>query len=464
MADGDFLAKLKEALDARRNWFEVSEFPKMKEECRNFHTAISAIYGNLTKKGFIAEDPYKNDNKISDIDVPDSSPMSESNRRDQIGLRLAALDNQFDFFVNFYPFAVENFTQPKIKIILGLIKYIDWVHLSPDGGNANTQAISTIITDVRRQGAGDPLSAKVLSDALFTLSKTTASISNYLKQLSDFNRELYKFDLRMNVTSSMSVQEANAANIKKKMSQTMPGESFYPELAEEVIKEDFSGDSKNLQEKLLKKLAVEGAKPKTATQKVSLKPILIEGLNAIGSSGTNISEIMEKVKENHELMQNQRNSFWAKLKRAFAQITNAEPEPVIYELEYTDPNKNTPVKDKVNFNTFSSEVDKKTAILAAMAPKGGAAKKLESMEEKQLVELLQRNIKDVQSFHKTLNNLDEYFKNEIKKEDRVKVRGIKPELSALKNAITKANQKLYDYHAIKEEEEQFKRLGIDTAG
>jgi hypothetical protein len=145
------------------------------------------------------------------------------------------------------------------------------------------------------------------------------------------------------------------------------------------------------------------------------------------------------------------------------QMANKEPEPVIYDLDYADPVKGTPIREKVNFSLLTMETDKKVSILAALAAKGSAAKKLEGMEEKQLIEILQRNIKDVQKFHTTLSGLDEHFKNEVDKADRSRIKGIKPELSALKNAISRAGQKLHDYHAQKEEDEQFKRLGIDPA-
>ena len=63
--------------------------------------------------------------------------------------------------------------------------------------------------------------------------------------------------------------------------------------------------------------------------------------------------------------------------------------------------------------------------------------------------------------HKTLSGLDDFFKQNVDSSDRSKVRGIKPELSSLKNAFAKGGQKLYDYNAHKEEAEQFKKLGIN---
>ena len=139
---------------------------------------------------------------------------------------------------------------------------------------------------------------------------------------------------------------------------------------------------------------------------------------------------------------------------------NKEPEPVIYDLEYMDPNKGIPVREKVNYTSFHNDLERKIRILSPMASRGAATTKLESMQEEQLVGFLERNIRELQSLHRTLNALDEFFKAEVDREDRDKIRGIKPELATIKNAILRANSKRHEYSAQKEEEEQLKRLGV----
>ena len=62
--------------------------------------------------------------------------------------------------------------------------------------------------------------------------------------------------------------------------------------------------------------------------------------------------------------------------------------------------------------------------------------------------------------HKTLTALDDFFKSEVDRADRDKVKGVKPELSTIKNAIVRANAKRHEYSAQKEEHEQLKRLGV----
>jgi hypothetical protein len=88
---------------------------------------------------------------------------------------------------------------------------------------------------------------------------------------------------------------------------------------------------------------------------------------------------------------------------------------------------------------------------------------MQSMTDEQLMGMLEKNLRDVQTIHKILSALDDFFKVEAGREDRNKIKGIKPELGVMKNAIVKANQRRHDYSAQKEEEEQMKKLGIGTS-
>jgi hypothetical protein len=210
-------------------------------------------------------------------------------------------------------------------------------------------------------------------------------------------------------------------------------------------------------------MAVPLAKQKTLTLQVDFKAILIEGLNAIGSVYSTMAEVAGKLDDNASLLEEQKQGFWEKLKRLIQQMLNKEPDPTIFDVEYIDPVKGVPVKQKVDFNHFRNEMDRKNKTLTALASRNGAAfTKMQSMTDEQLMGMLEKNIREMQTIHKILGALDDFFKLEAGREDRDKVKGIKPELGVMKNAIVKANQRRHDYSAQKEEEEQMKKLGIDT--
>ncbi|MDR2661531.1 MAG: hypothetical protein LBC31_00880 [Treponema sp.] len=438
------------------DWLEKSELGKLKEELRVFQAAFAVLYNIYIKKGLIHEDPYKQEAKIGEIEVPDSSAFSEAERVEQLTIRLANYDNQLDFLVNFYQFNVDFLTLDRIKRILGLIKFIDWVHLSGDSPFPMTKAAFEL-NQLSKNGL-DPLTQTLFVESLAKLSRSTGAIVGYLKLLTDYHRENYKLNLRAALTHDMPESEANQVSIKKKFAAAMPGKPFYPDLVEELLKEDYSKDGPALREKILKSLQIPDTKPKVVKAPVSFKSILLEGLQVIGNSSNILTEIAAKIDENEDILSNRRKRFFQKLLDLIRQILGKKPEPVIYEIQYIDPTRSTPVRDRLNYHNFRAEMDKKNRFLVNLANRGNT--KLENMPEEQLMQFLDRNIRDVQSMHKILVALDEFFKASATKEERDKIKGIKPELATLKNSIVRSNQLRHEYSAQKEEEEQMKRLGI----
>ena len=157
-------------------------------------------------------------------------------------------------------------------------------------------------------------------------------------------------------------------------------------------------------------------------------------------------------------MRGRKKGFFKKIAEMFAQMTNKEPEPVVYSFTVFDSLKGTSQKTSLNFTLFIKEIEKKVQILGAISAKGAAASKLGAMEEAQLTALLRKNMRDILSLHKTLLALDDFFKTAVDKDARGRVKGIKPELAALKNAHTQANQKMIDYEVAKEADAQYKQM------
>jgi hypothetical protein len=461
MADNtEYIQSLSNAINARREWLERSELAKLKEELRTFQTAYSSLYNMYLKKGLIHEDPYKHEAKMGEIEIPETGPFPDAERVEQLSIRLSNYDNQLDFLVNFYQFNVEFLSLDRIKRILSLVKYVDWVHFVPDSQSSNTRALVEITNQIKV--GGDPFSVSLINESMLNLSRTTGVILSYLKLLSDFNRESYKLELRTAVTAAMPPADASQLPaVKKKFASVMSGKAFYPDLADEVIREDSSKEGPDLREKVLKSLEIADNKPKTVKKAVSFKTILLEGIQILGSVAVTLGEIGSKFDENEMLLENRKKNFWEKIRRFMQQVMNKEPEPVIYEVEYMDNVRGIPVREKVNFSEFRGDLERKARNMAVINTRGNAMTRLESMQEDQLIQFLEKSIRDIQSLHKTLFALDDFFKAETDREEREKIKGIKPELATIKNAIIRANQKRHEFTAQKEEEEQLKRLGIN---
>ena len=460
MADNDsYKATLVEALKARADWLERSQLPKLKDELRGFHAGFGSLYNLYLKKGLIHEDPYKAEAKIAELEVPSIISFTEMEKLDQLTKRLANFDNQLDFLVNFYQFSVEFLNMDRIKRILGLVKYIDWIHLSSDTSNPVSQAVADMTNQVKL--GSDPITLSVISESLSHLAKSSTLILGHLKSLTEYQRESYKLTLREMAENMSASDAANVQQIRKKFVAAKTGMPFYPDLADEVIRENDPNEGEELRAAVLKRLQIVEEKRKTVKRQVSYKSFLIDGITGLGGTVQSFSEIIPKLDENSIILENEKSGFLTKLKKLIQQMLNREPDPLVYEVESIDPVKGIPVKEKVDFNYFVSDLERKVRTLTPLASKGTASAKLEAMQEEQLVGFLERSIREIQNLHKTLNALDDFFKAEVAKENRDKIKGIKPELGVIKNAIVRANSRRHEYSAQKEEEEQLRRLGVN---
>ncbi|MFW6231976.1 MAG: hypothetical protein ACOC37_02865 [Spirochaetota bacterium] len=72
--DQPFRARVAQAIEDRRSAIESDELPRLKELFRVFHTSFQGLHQLLIRKGLVQQDPYKDEQKISDITPPDDEP------------------------------------------------------------------------------------------------------------------------------------------------------------------------------------------------------------------------------------------------------------------------------------------------------------------------------------------------------------------------------------------------------
>jgi hypothetical protein len=419
----------------------------------------------LLKKGMVQEDPYKQETKVGELEVPPTGALNEAKKIDELSIRLSNYDNQIDFLVNFYQFSIEFLTIDRIKRIVGLVKYIDWAHFNNASPSHNTKALAELIS--AEKGSIDQISMTIISESLDTLQKAAGTIMGILRELVDYQREYIKGQIREKISGSLdfapdaglSKKSEILAQIRKKCSAA--GLPFSTEITEELINEDYTPQGKALKEKILKGLVLPDAKPKVRKQQISFKTFLADGLHILGSVSQTIADIVVKIDENNAVLESTRQNFWDKVRKAFQEMMRKPPEPLIYRLQYLDPVKGTNTKEDVNYYTLKADLEKKIRTTAALHARPGTSR-LDSMGEDQLLSLLEKGVMDIQNTHKILSALDEFFKISAPPEVRDKIKGIKPELATIKNAIVNANQKRYEYSAQKEETEQLKKLGVDV--
>jgi hypothetical protein len=372
---------LQQALIARKDWLERSEMAKLKEELRLFQISYSVLYNMFLKKKLINEDPYKQETKISDLEIPETGPFNEAKRLEQLSLRLANYDSQLDFLVNFYQFGVDYLNLDRLRRILGLVRYIDWANLTPDSQSPNTKVVAEIT--LHSKSGGDQITLSVIGESLTKLPKCTNAIIGVLRDLNTYHKEVYKLAVRSKI-AGMPDSEANSAAIKKRLSAGTPVIPFYQEFVEEIIKEDYSKDSQALREAVLKSLKIAEEKPKNAKPKVDYKAILLDGIMTIGGSASVLSECAQKIDENETVLESRKKSFWEKFRLLLRAMMKSEPEELVFDLQYIDQATGTHKNESLFFYRFRADMDKRIKILTGMSNQGPVMNKLKAMPEEQV--------------------------------------------------------------------------------
>jgi hypothetical protein len=463
-----FTRQLEERLDARREILDSAELPKLKESFKLFQSAFVGMNAILHKKGVLHDDPYKYDLKISDVTTPSESPFAESEKADQMSVRVSQFEAYLEFLNNYYQFACDFLTMGRIKRLLALVKYFNFSQFTETSTHLNTRALAEIAGMVKK--GTDQLSAGLIADSAGQLEKASRDILAALKNLTDYHKERYKLELRQIVMPGLPIdadlaignREEAIRLVKRKFAEVASERPFYPELVEEVLLEDFSSDGPFLREELLRRFAPPAEKKSGETQAKSFRGVLIEGIRGLSAASFSLEEAVSKLAEDSLLLSSFDQGLAARLKRMVRKLFSPGGDKgLVYEVQFTDPITKACSTESLEFGSFVEETNKKARFLASLSQRGGAsAKRIEGMTDEQAYKFLQRNIEELQRTLRVLAALEEFFKAETPGAAKSRVKGVRGEITTLKGAVIKANQKKHEYVAQCEELEQMRRLGI----
>jgi len=466
-----YTERLEKALLAKIDWMQEHELKQLKDDCKLFQTAFQAIYNVLMKKGLIHEDPYKYELKISEVTTPSEAGFGENERLDQMSVRLSQFDSYMDFLNNYYQFAIEFLTMARIKRMVALIKYFNFLQLTETSTSIATRYLAEMIGLIRK--GSDPLSTGIIEEAMNQLDKASRRIFQTLKDLSFVHKERYKLDLRRKVTLSMKLdrdfvvthRDDAVRKIKQKLAEAGGDHSFHPDMAEELLREDYGTDGDSLHDEILKKLAVKEDQGKSAGVKRNYKAVVLEGARTMIAVGFQLEDALRKIQENQTLLESIDRSFMTKLKRFMKQVFRDSTEHVVHDVDYLDPITSERRNETIDVTAFAADATKRAQSFVGMVTKNSTSyKRLEAASEEQAYLFLEKGIEDLQSYHRKLVALDEFYQGALTvPEVQGRVRSIRIELSSIKTAIIKSNQKRHEYIAQKEEQEQMRRLGIREA-
>ncbi|HUW71000.1 MAG TPA: hypothetical protein VMX33_12285 [bacterium] len=463
-----YVDRLDQALTAKIGRINAVELKQLKDEYKLFQSAFQGIYSVLLKKGLIHEDPYKYDLKISEVSSPPEGPFAESEKLDQMCVRLSQYESYLDFLNNYYEFSVDFLTMGRIKRLANLTKYFNFAQYSENSQFANTRCLAELTSLVKK--GSDPLSSGIINESLLQLEKTSRKVFKTLKDLTFIHKERYKVEIRRLVMGELTLdrdfvithEDDVVRRVRQKFGEVAPDRPFYPELVVEMLKEDYSSEAESLRDAVLKQLEVAEEKQRDAMTDRNFKTVLIDGTRAIIGVGFQLEDAIRKLEENQALLEAMDKSFFTKAKRVLWQMFGRKSEHVVHEVEYLDPVSSERKHEAIDVTAFCADATKRAQSLSAMVSKSSASfKRMEGSSEEIIYKFLARSIEEFQAFHRKLAALDDFYLGAITDpESKGKVRSVKIELGSLKNAIIKANQKRHEYIAQKDEMEQMKRLGI----
>ena len=126
MSDHDiFFNQLEEAIIKRKEHAEKTIIIKLKEHLSIFQTYFQNIYNILIRKALLQEDPYKDDDKVTEITIPSSAPIIESGFQEDMSHRISDFHTQVEFLNTYFQLNLDIVTIKQVKKISQKRYYYD---------------------------------------------------------------------------------------------------------------------------------------------------------------------------------------------------------------------------------------------------------------------------------------------------------------------------------------------------
>lgn len=474
----EFNEILRETLEKRQNYLNESVFPKMRELFQVYKASFDTLYSILLERGFIKDDPYKHEYKISEISIPSTAPMSESTMEVEIGIRFSMYKTQVVHIENYYTFNLNFITLNRIILIEKLLNYINWDSMTETSTNQVTKAVAMILVKVYKNIDQMPL--WVIRTSLDQLKLSRKKILENLSIIRQYYNESYKLLIREKIFSSSNICKYASGNlhkdvllvVSKKITELIPDKPFKQVLIIELLNEEFTPESDTLRSNLLARLGEVSSQKdeneKKAEKLIVKKPTLnglVNAALALCSGATQIKGAIVKMEENFVVLATPQGSPFARwLNKVFGKNTKKR---LIFDIEYMD---ELSCRTKSENIDYDANVKKYLKIIPRLNPKKvkNDFATLESNEKKEeyLLDFTSTEIICLRSFMQQMSGVDKYVKKEsksLRKKDGI-IRGILVELNAIKSLLIKAHQMKSEYIFAKDEYEQLKALekGVDS--
>lgn len=467
MSDKAFSQQVISTIDKKIEFYNKEILVKLLENYRLLHTCVKNLIDALVQKSIIKPDPYKLEKKISDIEILPNEPFVDSERALVIGTRISDYEGILDFVSTYYKFSIENLTFPKIKKFVEFNNTFNWHSFTVSSPFANTRGLAILLNEAKYNAPS--MTVSMINDTISKCDKVTKNINITLKELSDFQKEVYKAYVRKDIFEHPKFSEEKAnqsveseiAEIKKLFPGVMGKTPYYSALIEEIANEDLGPDKEKRQAAVLEKIKINESAVQKKEKQVDTKEYLMQAVLALSGLAPQFETVLTKINENHNLIQSKNLSFLGKLAVALRKAFNIPEPPVIYNITITEASTGAKIRDKIEFQQFTEQLSKKINFLNSFALRQSTAfQKIQTSQPEKILEFLNKNVLEAQKLMTKLAALDEFFKSSVSTDKKSFVKGLKMELTTLKNTLINVNQHKADYLSYIEEQTQMQKLGI----
>ncbi len=457
-----FEAQLEEALAAWEGHIEEAVLPQLKQCYLRMRSSFEALFTLMKKKGLVKPDPYNYEERISEVRVPSDTMFSDAERDQQLSIRTGQYLRQLEYLTDYFSFSLPSFTLKEIKSLASLTRYINWQGLSENAAQPTTRLLAEQV--LKAKHATDQLSVNIIKDAQEQLSSASREALSCLKKITTLQRERYKLEFRKELLpalgSGLSPEEL-ARQAKARWNTAMSGRPFARELIMEVAAENLPADGTAAREAVLQSLRVAAA-PKEAKKGVDLRSVLLDGVRALAAGSRPLEEISQKLGDNAVIQQSRKVSFGEMLQAIWERMRGRDVEGHRYQVEYIDEKSQMRQVEEIHFEQFQADLTRKSRIYAGFLARSGASwDKLQNAPEEKILTFLTRETQEVSLMIRRSESLDTFFRGEVAREQRGRLRGINIEVTAIRDHLQKARKKAHDYVSKHDEIEQLRRLGIN---
>lgn len=465
----EFTKQVVEAAENKLAWFNTTAIPKLLEQYRAFHSVVVSLQGMLEKKGLIIPDPYRSDAHITKISTPSNDHMNDNERAQQMGLRLSDFERTLDYIINVLKFSFDVLDEKTIRNLLELNTFISWSTLVETSPKENTRRMAEMLNNLKR--GSDPMASGIISECVDSINHALAYITETLKDISTFRKQMYKVEIRKKILSNpqytvrqdgSSMTEA-VLQIKKLYSKCIPNSYFDSDLVNELVQEEYGPNGYQLKTKVLEYFQVREVKKEKKEIKINTKAMLVNAIHALCGLAPQFEQALYKLIDNEETLSTARLTLWEKFMNAMRKAFHIDEKPHTYNLTIVEPLTRSTRTENITFKTFTSEMARKIRVYTALTnPDSPQSKKMFSQSEEAIFEFLLKQQSECQRISTLLNAFDDYFKNFAPLEVKSSIKGLKMELTSMKNILVKSNQLRAEYSSVLDEIKQMARLGINN--